>query len=276
MSVRQLSIGFVLLLFLAAPARAALVPGADIWEFWVPHDANSTTEVDHSVWQGILDRYLEAGDEGVNLFAYGSVSEGDRERLQVYLDSLAAIDPRSLQRGEQFAYWVNLYNALTVAVVLDHYPVKSIRRIKGGLLRLGPWNEEVYELQGETLTLNDIEHRILRPIFRDPRIHYAVNCASIGCPDLAARAYTARELDEQLDAAARAFINHPRGVSLVDNKLRLSSIYDWYGGDFGDGQDDLLAHLQQYAEPDLAAALAQYEGRIRFDYDWQLNEPGND
>ncbi|MBT8423125.1 MAG: DUF547 domain-containing protein [Gammaproteobacteria bacterium] len=263
----------LLLLTVLPAAHASLIPESDLWEFWAAHDAQSSLRVDHSAWQGLLDTYLQEGATGVNLFDYAAVTAADRARLQGYLDALAATDPRALRRNEQFAYWVNLYNALTVAVVLDHYPVKSIRRIKGGLLRLGPWNEPLFNLQGQSLTLNDIEHRILRPLFKDPRIHYAVNCASMGCPDLAAQAYTAEALEEQLDEAARSFINHPRGVQPDGKRLRLSSIYDWYGADFGADREGLLNHLSQYAEPDLAAALDGFNGRIRYDYDWRLNEP---
>jgi hypothetical protein len=165
-----------------------------------------------------------------------------------------------------------MYNALTVKVVLEHYPVKSIRKIYGGLFDTGPWNEPLIEVAGVALTLNDIEHRILRPIWRDPRIHYAVNCASLGCPNLAARVYSSANIEELLDAGARAFVNHPRGVDASGRRLTLSSIYDWYGTDFGATRDERLQHLRQYAEPELAAKLGAYEGRIRYDYDWRLNE----
>lgn len=271
MHLSLLKIVALLLLVTAMPARAGLVPESEIWDFWLPHDPASTVTVDHSAWQRLLDGYLRSDGDGVNLFAYGDVTDTDRQLLQDYLDRMASLDPRALRRGEQYAYWVNLYNAVTVAIVLDHYPVKSIRRIKGGLLGLGPWNEDVITVQGQVLTLNDIEHRILRPVFQDPRIHYAVNCASIGCPNLAAEVYTADRLEQQLDAAARVFINHPRGVQVEGKRLTLSSIYDWYGGDFGADRDGLLAHLRQYAEPDLARSLATFAGRIRYDYDWRLN-----
>jgi len=216
---------------------------------------------------------LSQAEDGINRFDYAAVTPADRAKLQSYLDALAARDPRTLNRPEQFAYWVNLYNALTVAVVVDYYPVKSIRKIEGGLLGLGPWNKEFITIQGQALTLNDIEHRILRPIWQDPRIHYAVNCASLGCPNLATSAYSPDKLEAQLDAAARDFINHPRGVDRSGKRLRVSSIYDWYEIDFGSDQKELLGHLAQYAEEDLAAYLGSYSGRIRYDYDWKLNQP---
>ena len=124
---------------------------------------------------------------------------------------------------------------------------------------------------GREISLNDIEHRILRPIWKDPRIHYAVNCASLGCPNLSGTPFTAANKEELLDQAAADYVNHPRGVAFVKGRLRLSSIYDWYGVDFGSDETERLAHLQQYATRDLAEALMNYSGRIKYDYEWDLN-----
>ncbi len=163
----------------------------------------------------------------------------------------------ALRRPEQLAYWINLYNALTVQVVLDHYPVASIHdiAISPGLLAIGPWDKPLIEIEGAAVSLNDIEHRILRPIWRDPRIHYAVNCASIGCPDLQARAFTAETAEALLEAAARAYVNHPRGARVEAGELTVSSIYAWYREDFGGTEAGVIAHLKRYAAPELAKAL---------------------
>ena len=264
-----------LLLFCLGPAHAnPFVPKSELWPIWNVSDEENSQQIDHGAWQKILDLYLITDDvSGVNLFDYASVSETDGEVLDVYIQSLTAVDPRSLARDEQMAYWINLYNAATVDLVLDHYPVKSIRKIYGGLLDLGPWNEDIVEVAGETLTLNDIEHRILRPIWQDPRIHYAVNCASMGCPNLSAVVFTGGNKEKLLDQAAADYVNHPRGVALVKGRLRLSSIYDWYSVDFGANEAELLGHLQQYATRDLAETLAAYSGRIKYDYEWALNAP---
>jgi hypothetical protein len=178
-----------------------------------------------------------------------------------------------LARAEQMAFWINLYNALTVAVVLDHYPVATIRdiNISPGLIARGPWGAKLATVAGERLSLDDIEHRILRPIWRDSRIHYAVNCAAIGCPDLQARAWTAEGLDASLDAAARSFVNDPRGVRIDNGRLVVSKVYDWFHADFGGTDAAVIAHPVRYAEPALAEAL---RGRSRLDaaeYDWALN-----
>ena len=256
-------------------AQAKLfVPDSEVWAIWNVADESSTATIDHGDWQQVLDAYLvTSGTDGINRFDYANITDGDRARLKGYIEQLAAIDPRTYPRTEQRAYWINLYNALTVDVVLQYYPVKSIRDIEGGLLGSGPWKKRLVEVAGQPLTLNDIEHRILRPIWRDPRTHYAVNCASLGCPNLAARAYTAADIESLLDEAARAYINHPRGVAFENGRLTLSSIYNWFDVDFGKSDVAVLEHLAKYAEPDLAGRLAGYDGRIRYDYDWSLNRP---
>lgn len=260
-------------LVLMSVGKAGLfTPDIEPWDMWIIAEQTNTATIDHAGWQQILNLYLVAEtQDGINRFDYAGITKADRVRLDEYINGLAAIDPRDYKRTEQLAYWINLYNALTVQVVLDHYPVNSIRSIMGGMLSPGPWDEQLITVAGQPLTLNDIEHRILRPIWLDPRIHYAVNCASLGCPNLAADAYTAAKADAMLDEAARDFINHPRGVSFDDGVLVLSSIYDWYGDDFGPDEQALLGHLRKFAQPELEMQLSGYTGKIKYAYDWQLN-----
>ena len=148
----------------------------------------------------------------------------------------------------------------------------SIKNIKSGIVDFGPWNLELFPLQGEKLTLNQIEHGILRPIWKDPRVHYAVNCASLGCPNLSPEAYRSDNLERLLDQGARDYINHPRGVQVQDEELVVSSIYEWFKADFGGTDAGVFAHLRQYARPGLAEILGNYDS---FDdaYDWSLNTP---
>jgi hypothetical protein len=270
--------GCILLVVLTLVAAAAAAqPEPDLWPRWERHDATSVERVDHSAWSEFLERYLVTdAPDGVHLVVYGEVTAEDRALLDRYIGSLAATTVTQLSRPEQMAYWINLYNALTVQVILDHYPVDSIREINlsRALFARGPWQAKLVIIEGEEVSLDDIEHRILRPIWRDPRIHYAVNCASIGCPDLQPEAFTASRLEEMLNAAAAAYVNHPRGVSLAGNRLTLSSIYDWFDEDFGGNEEGVIEHLTRYAEPGLARALRSFSGRIRYDYDWSLNEPG--
>ncbi|MGA7877840.1 MAG: DUF547 domain-containing protein [Desulfoferrobacter sp.] len=260
-----------------APAYAA--PQAELWPKWNKYDPSSTTKVDHSPWEGFLQVYLVTDDpSGVNLVRYSRVSESDRKKLGAYLDQLQQVKVTGLNREEQKAYWINLYNALTVKVVLDHYPVKSIRDINlsSGLLGFfagDPWKAKLIKIEGEEVSLDDIEHRILRPIWRDNRVHYAVNCASIGCPNLQPKPFTAENTDSVLKKAAREYINHPRGVMVIStDKIMLSSIYDWFREDFGGSREGVLQHLEKYAEPSLVQQLANFQGKIDYQYDWTLND----
>ncbi|MCW5731598.1 MAG: DUF547 domain-containing protein [Alphaproteobacteria bacterium] len=249
-------------------------PRAELWPRFERHSPGSSEAVDHSLWDRILKSYLRPGGDGVNRFDYGRVSSGDRGLLDSYIDGLSRTDIDGLDRPEQLAFWINLYNALTVKLVLDRYPVASIRdiNISPGLFSRGPWGRKLVRLGGEELSLDDIEHRILRPVWRDPRIHYAVNCASVGCPNLREEAYRAARIDAQLDEQARAFVNHPRGMQLDGGRLVVSSIYVWFQEDFGGTDASVIAHLKSHAAPDLAAKLAEVGKIDDHRYDWTLNQ----
>ncbi len=263
-----------ILAILGLGGAAAAAPSSDAWEFWRANDDASVARIDHGEWTRLLAAYrVEAGD-GIARFAYGRVTPADRAALAAYLASLQNVPVRGLARNEQKAFWINLYNAATVDVVLAHYPVASIRdiRISPGLFAAGPWGRKLLRIEGQELSLDDIEHRILRPLWRDPRVHYALNCASRGCPDLAARAFDAATLDAALDEAARAFVNHPRAVRRAGEGLALSSIYDWFKADFGADEAGLRAHLLRYATGDARAALESGLRFARYDYDWSLND----
>jgi len=267
---------FALLLAVTSPTAALALgaPAPDLWDRWTAHDPGSSTTVDHEPWNRFLARHLVAGDDGVNRIAYGRVDATDRAALKAYIAGLAATPVSGLSRAEQMPYWINLYNALTVDVVLDHHPVASIRDIdiSPGFFADGPWGRKLLEIEREQVSLDDIEHRILRPIWRDPRIHYAVNCAALGCPNLMPQAFTADTIEAMLDAGARAFVNHPRGARVDGGRLVVSSIYQWFDEDFGGNDAGVIAHLRQYAEPPLAASLNGTDRIYDDAYDWSLNE----
>ena len=260
-----------LLVMLTSTSSLLAAPEADLWERWTAHDPASNVRIDHRRWGELLRQYLYVGEDRIHLFAYGKVSETDRDKLNRYIDHLSQTTISSYNRDVQRAYWINLYNALTIQEVLRYFPVDSIRDISSGIFTAGPWDKELVMVEGEDLTLNDIEHRILRPIWKDPRIHYAVNCASIGCPNLRRRVYTGGNTDYRLDRAAREYINHPRGAAVNDGKLRVSSIYEWFIADFGGDDAGVIAHLKQYATPELAKALATVSEIDGDDYDWSIN-----
>ena len=261
----------ILLSALLVTSSLQAAPSAELWQKWAQHDANSSETISHDIWNSLLNRYVTPDKSNINLFAYKAVSATDRQSLKQYLNALSEVSISRLNRNEQRAYWINLYNALTINVILDYYPVRSIRDISSGLFSSGPWAKDLIRVEGETLTLDDIEHRILRPIWQDPRLHYAVNCASIGCPNLQNQAFIAANSEHLLDKGAREYINHPRGAR-VDNagKLQVSSIYIWFNDDFG-GDDGVLRHLKQYAEPPLANALERTSAIDDDHYNWMLN-----
>lgn len=239
--------------------------------------SGSNLSVDHSSWDRLLQTYVKPSADGLNRVNYGAFKNGGQAELKQYIDQMLAVDPRTLDRAEQFAFLANLYNAKTIDIVLDHYPVSSIKDISlgGGLFAAftgGPWKAKVLTLQGVEFSLDDIEHAVLRPLFKDPRAHYSVNCASVGCPNLQTRAFTGAKLDAQLDASAKAYVSNPRGVSIARGRLVVSSIYEWFKADFGGNDEGVLAHLRRYAAPELKAKLDGVKAVSDHHYDWSLND----
>lgn len=241
----------------------------------------SVAAADEAAYDRLLTRYVSVSADGINRVDYGawSANAADRQALDAYVGDLAGQRPSTFARERAFVFWVNLYNAVTLQVVLENYPVRSIRDIRSegtgldprGLI--GPWRTRRVTVEGRRLSLDDIEHAILRPTFNEPRVHYAVNCASIGCPNLLPRVWRAETLEADLEAAARAYVNHPRGVSFSANgSLRVSSIYRWFRSDFGGSDAGVIAHLRRYAAPDLARRLAVTSSIAGHDYDWSLND----
>lgn len=248
-------------------------PKSELWERWTRHDAANRRQIDHAEWNRFIGAYTERSDDGIRRLAYGSVTEADKAMLTDYIQRLGSVQISSYSRAEQFAYWVNLYNALTVRVVLEHYPVATIRDIdiSPGLFADGPWGKVLITIEGAPVSLDAIEHRILRPIWQDSRIHYAVNCASIGCPDLQPEAFTADNTGQLLEQGARDYVNHLRGVRVDEQGVTLSSIYNWFAADF-DADGGVLAHVRRYADVALRARLEGVQRINGFDYDWSLND----
>jgi hypothetical protein len=255
----------------AAPAAAQ-----DIGALFAKSDPQSTERVEHGAWAELLRRHVRTGSDGVTRVDYRNFSEKDRPALRGYLDALQQVAVTRLNRAEQMAYWINLYNAATIDVVIAHYPVVSIRdiAISPGFLAKGPWGKKLVRVEGTELSLDDIEHVILRPLWRDARVHYALNCGSIGCPNLASVPYTGANLDRMLDALARDYINHPRGVSFREGRLVVSNIYFWYARDFGRDEAGIIDHLRRFAAPELEQKLASATGLGGYEYDWRLNDAG--
>lgn len=179
-----------------------------------------------------------------------------------------------MPRRQQLPFWINFYNALTVKLVLDHYPVESILRINisPGFFSFGPWKKKLVMVEGEKISLDDIEHRILRPIWKDPRLHYVLNCASMSCPELRPLPYTEHNVADQMTEAARSYIAGYHGVWFEEGKLGGSSLYKWYGEDFGRDDPEIIAHIKRYATPHLRARLESMHEISVYYYDWSLND----
>jgi len=259
--------------FVVLAGQSQAAPKAELWARWQKHDPANGQKIDHGGWDRLLKQYVVSHPSGIHRVRYQDFRAEDQTLLKNYIQTLRGVPISTYNRKEQQAYWINLYNAVTVDLILARFPVASIRdiNISPGLLARGPWGAKLLTVEGEKLSLDDIEHRILRPIWRDNRIHYAVNCASLGCPNLQPVAYTSENLDALLDKGAKEFVNHVRGVSLAAGKLKVSSIYVWFQEDFGGDAEGLMEHWRNYANPELAAALQKYQGGLSHDYDWRLN-----
>ncbi|GAB5524442.1 MAG: hypothetical protein Roseis2KO_23140 [Roseivirga sp.] len=227
--------------------------------------AGSPTAPDHSAWTKLLSKYVE--DNGLVNYQ-GFIN--DKAALESYLETLSSNAPGDTwTENEKLAYWINAYNAFTVKLIVDNYPLKSIKDLNPTLSVPTVntiWSKEWFQIGGQDFSLDRIEHKILRKDFEEPRIHFAVNCASISCPVLRPEAYTADKVDRQLDEQARIFLNDPTRNSITENRIEVSKIFSWFGGDFKKGQS-LLEFIDQYTKVDI-----DDKAKVRFmKYDWNLN-----
>lgn len=263
MRKRRLMILALALTIGAAPVLAEGAPPAAITK-----DINMQSEV-HSEFTALLNKYVRPGKDGINRVDYAAwqSNTADMAALEAYIVSFEKADFETMSEDEAIANWSNLYNAVTLRHILDRYPVKSIKSGYFG----GPWKKVKVTAGGRTVSLHQIEHEILRPM-GDARIHYAINCASFGCPNLQPKAWEAATLNADLDKAAAEYINHPRGVSVKKNGLAVSSIYKWFKDDFGGDEAGVIAHLLQYAKPELATQIKQTHKIRKYGYDWSLND----
>lgn len=232
-------------------------------------EATSQTPSIHATWSVLLTKYVKESNDGINRFDYAGLKAdaADSAALDAYVASFATLDMDALPRQEQYVAWINIYNALTIQYIRDKYPTKTI---KDSLF--GPWKKIFTTVNGQEISLNDIEHEVLRKQWSEPRTHYAVNCASYGCPNLKNTAWEVATLEADLTAAAQDFINHPRGVTIRrDGKLQVSTIYKWFKADFGSSEANVIAHLRKYASPELRAQIDAKPDIKNYAYDWSLN-----
>jgi len=230
----------------------------------IPAFASAGPTVDHSLYADMLQKYVKDGK--VNYAGF----KAEEPKLDQYLAILEETDPKTLSRNEQFAFYANAYNAWTIKLILTKYPeIESIKEL--GFLNTGPWKQNVVRLKDETVSLDHIEHDILRPRFKDPRVHFAINCAAKSCPPLRSEPFLGEKLDRQLDDATRSFINDPRSYRLEGQQLYVSRIFKWFSEDFN---EDALGFFLKYADGELKKKLVAQSEKINveyLDYDWSLN-----
>lgn len=228
--------------------------------------ASNARPVTHEIWDSLLQTHVTDG----GLVDYEGFIQ-DSARFNQYLDLLSKHHPnkKHWSKDERLAYWINAYNAFTVKLVADYYPVESIKDIKKGIPFVNTvWDIKFIEIEGQSYDLNNIEHGIIRPRFEEPRIHFAVNCAAISCPKLWNRAYTANQLDAQLDQAARSFLADEGKNQITANNPKLSKIFSWYGGDFKTKKRSIIDYVNEYTDVDISQ-----EAEVEYlDYDWGLNK----
>jgi hypothetical protein len=220
--------------------------------------------VDHGIYGALLKKHVNDGK--VNYAGFKS----DETQLDRYLKQLEKIDSKGLSPNEQFAFYANAYNAWTIKLILSGYPgVKSIKDL-GGLFQ-SPWKKKFVKIDGRVLTLDDLEHNILRPRFGDPRVHFAINCAAKSCPPLRSEPFLSAILDQQLNDATRSFLNNPTSYRLEDDALYVSRIFKWFAEDFKNG---VFGFYLKYATGDLKKELENNQEKISVKYlayDWSLN-----
>ena len=223
-------------------------------------------KIDHGIWTDLLKKHVRSN----GFVDYQGLVE-DSTILNTYTKRLSDNPPGSQWLdNEKIAYWINAYNAFTIKLIVDNYPVESIKDLNPVLsipLIRTVWTQKWFEIGGEDFSLDRIEHKILRKEFDEPRIHFAVNCASVSCPVLRPEAYMAGKLDEQLDEQARIFINDKSRNELSQNEVRISKIFTWFTGDFTNGQS-LIQYLNQFSQTSI-----DEKARVKhLDYDWRLND----
>ncbi len=241
--------------FISLASLGAIFPVSRSW---------SGDVVDNSIYDELLLKYVKNGVVDYQGF------KDEESKLDQYLKVLEDVKPDTLAPKEQFAFYINAYNAWTIKLILSAYPgVESIKDL--GNIFKSPWEKKICRINGQVITLDDIEHKILRPRFRDPRVHFAVNCASKGCPPLRSEPYSGKSLDLQLDEMTSSFINNTKYNRLEGNTLYVSSIFKWYSEDFN---HDIIGFFLKYAKGDFKRRLEAGKGGIKIKYlkyDWSLN-----
>ena len=272
MSLRPPALLAAILIVSACSAPGAELIDSPLVDELRTGQSSGTQSFDHSALDTLLSTHVNAEAGHVD---YTGLRD-DRAELDAYLSALAEADATTLNEDDQLAMLINAYNACTLRLIVDNLPVESIRDISD------PWGEPRCEVAGYLLSLDEIEHGLIRPLYEDPRIHFAVNCAARSCPHLAEHAYTGAEVDAQLDARTRASLSDPKFARIEGDTLYLTKIMDWYGSDFTDpayqgSTTELVDYVEIYTSEAIRARLQNDDAPkvdiVFMDYDWALNTP---
>jgi len=259
MSMKKTNLALILLgLLLAALPAAAVSPP------------------DYKPWGDLLAKYYDPA-KGMN---YKALKANDKKALDELRRQMAQVDPGALPRTDQLAYWINLYNISVVNVVVEHYPVASIRDISTDpITRINVFKKDSVMTKKGAISLNDVENDNIRDSFKDPRIHFAINCAARSCPPIRTEPYVGAQISQQLDDQARTFLNGPHGVRLEKNGgelvLHTTKIMDWFADDFEKWSAGRSRFISKYVTPDKRKQIEAAGNQIDLkfdDYDWKLND----
>jgi len=233
----------------------------------------AVNNIDHSIWSSLLDRYVDSN--GMVDYRRWKASSADQQSLEAYLQRLSAASfPATATREARLAFWINAYNAVTVEGILREYPTTSIRNHTAKIVGYNIWDDLQLLVGGRPYSLNAIEHEVLRRI-GEPRIHFAIVCASIGCPRLLNEAYTAARLDEQLTLNTRAFFADSTKfrADTKTNSIHVSPILNWFAKDFGDSTAAQMKTISPYVPTEFQSLTSSGQASVKYlDYDWGLND----
>ena len=240
-----------------------------------PKPASAASTPDYSAWAEILQKHYDPA-RGMD---YAGLKASDAAKLGRLRAVMSLVDVTELSRNEQLAFWINLYNISVVGIVVDHYPVDSIRDISTDpIIRLNVFKKDLINFNGRLISLDHIEHEMIRNVFRDPRIHFAINCAARSCPPIRPEPFVGSKVDAQLDDQARSFLSGPHGARVESEgntaTIHTTKIMDWFKDDFESWGGGSVAFLKKYLPPAQVATIDR-ASKVRIEYDdysWDLNE----
>lgn len=266
-NIGQRSLLAMLVFVVATQVQAAPKPKALV--FWDDHEPSSGLKPDHSTWQTLLEKYVIIDEQsGINRFDYDGMSIADELSLRAYLEYLQKLDPRQLNKDSQKAYWINLYNSTVALIVVVEKPDSTIRSVNSREV----WTRNRFKITMQDLSLDNIEHGILRPLFGDERIHFALHKASLGSANIGSEAYTADNVESLIEKSTQEFFSHSRAVQVRGSTLVLSRIFKWYEDDFGGSATKVKNYIKSRVSVEMATKVEASKG-IKYQYDWSINRP---